>query len=128
MHRMRIHLWLALIPILCSGCFTVHTHARYGRDIKLLSPEDPVTVTRTYRAWFALWGLVPLHDKEPDEIIAHERLTEVRVTVKDVIPDAIIGLIHTVALGNIGILAQTIVIEGNRAPEDSPEPARRLDR
>lgn len=73
-------------------------------------------------------GLVPLHDKEPDEIIAHERLTEVRVTVKDVIPDAIIGLIHTVVLGNIGILAQTIVIEGNRAPEDSPEPARRLDR
>lgn len=117
-HRFRraLHgLLIACMALLTPGCFTTHTYAPYGEHIRLLAPDEPAEVRRVYRTWFMLGGLIALDDTMPAEIIAREKLTEVRVIVLDTVQDAGVAIITTILLP-LFILPQTIVIEGNRAP------------
>jgi hypothetical protein len=107
------------VSLLTAGCFTIPTYAPYGRSVKLLPPDKPAEVRREYRTWFILGGLFPLDNTMPADIIAKEKLTEARVIVQDTVEDAGIAAALTFILP-ILILPQTVVIEGNRAPVDSP--------
>jgi hypothetical protein len=106
------------LSLLTAGCFTIPTYAPHGASVKILPPDQPAQVRREYRTWFMLGGLVPLDNTMPAEIIAREKLTEVRVIVKDTLQDAGIAAFYSF-LVPILIIPQTIVIEGNRAPVES---------
>jgi len=103
------------LSLLMTGCFSIRTYAPYGDSVRILAPDEPAEVRRVYRTWFMLGGLITLDDTMPAEIIAREKLTEVRVIVLDTVQDAGVAIITTILLP-LFILPQTIVIEGNRAP------------
>ena len=115
---------LSLILILSiTACFQVPIDAPYGPDVKLLSRDVPVEVTRRYQKWYAVWGIFPLDpSSNPADIIAREKLVEVRVYTEDAIEDAISGFFFTILFPAGIILPQTIVVEGNRAPRETDQP------
>ena len=98
---------------LTTACSHVTVAAPYARDTRLLRRDEAASVRRQYRAWFAIWGLVRLSGKDPGDVIRDEGLCEVRVRVEDNVPDAGIGVLYTL-VEPIGIIPQTIVVEGNR--------------
>jgi hypothetical protein len=104
---------LAALLLLATACSHVTAASPHGRDVRLLRTDERAEVRRQYRAWFALWGMVRLSGKDPADVIRDEGLCQARVRVEDNIPDAMIGLIYTAA-EPIGIIPQTIVVEGNR--------------
>ena len=104
---------VALAGLLLAGCSHVTAASPYGREVRLLGRDDATAVRRQWRAWFALWGLVRLAGKDPSDVIRDEALCAVRVRVEDNVPDAIIGVIYTMA-EPIGIIPQTVIVEGNR--------------
>lgn len=115
-----------LIPLLfcalivTSGCFGVHGVAPYGPDVRVLPPGTPVEVSRRYQKWYALWGMLPLSDGDhPRDIIAREKLVEVRVAMEDSVEDIVSGIIYFFVFPIGIIVPQTIIVEGNRAPRDS---------
>lgn len=109
-----------LLALSLSACFKVPVMAPYGPDIKILPREAPVEVTRRYQKWFAIWGIFPLDaTSNPADIIAREKLVEVRVYTEDAIEDAISGFFYVILFPAGIILPQTIVVEGNRAPRQT---------
>jgi hypothetical protein len=112
---------LAAAPLL-SGCFTIDVAAPYGADITLVSSKSPTTVRREYRTWFVAWGLTHLDDTMPEVVMNREKITEARIIVEDNVPDALHGILYNVLLP-IGLVTQTVIIEGNRAPP--PEPPKK---
>jgi hypothetical protein len=104
---------LAIAALLALGCTHVTAASPWGREVRLLDRSEATAVRRQYRAWFALWGLVRLAGKDPADVIRDEGLCEVRVRVEDNVPDAIIGVVYTL-VEPIGIIPQTVVVEGNR--------------
>ena len=112
--KIRVLLVAALLPA-CAGCFTVSLYAPHGADVTLVSSNAAEPVERRWRTWFVAWGATPLDDTMPAEIIAREKLTHVRVTVEDNIPDALHGILYTFLIP-IGLVTQTIVIQGDREP------------
>lgn len=117
----RLACLLVLSLAACTGCFRVDMYAPHGRDVYLISSEKPAEVKRSWRTWFVAWGLVPLDKKMPDSFIAQEQLTDVRVITIDTVPDAILGFLYTVLIP-IGLVNQSMIIEGNRAPTPPPPP------
>jgi hypothetical protein len=109
---------LLLLPalLLLGGCFSTELYAPHGADVYLMSATTPTTVQRQWRTWFVVYGAARLDNTMPAETIAREHLTELRVIVEDNIPDAFIGLLYSI-LVPIGILPQTLVVSGNRAPK-----------
>jgi hypothetical protein len=114
---------LLALPTL-SGCFNIDLVAPPGADITLVSSKQPTTVRREYRTWFVVWGLSPLDNHMPELTIGHEKLTDVRVVVEDNIPDALQGILYNLLIP-IGLVTQTVIVEGNRAPP--PEPPKAVD-
>lgn len=98
------------------GCFVVEVNAPYGPDVRVLPRDVPVEVTRRYQKWFAIWGIFPLSDNNPREIIARERLVEARVYTEDSVEDVISGFVYFVLFPAGIIVPQTVVVEGNRVP------------
>jgi hypothetical protein len=108
-------LTLGLLASLAAlGCFSVPIEPPAGTRVRVLSGDAPVDVVEEYRAWFVVWGLFPLTDTRVADVIQREQLAEVRVRTVDTVPDALIAFVYTV-LAPVGILPQTIVVEGNRA-------------
>jgi len=68
------------------------------------------------------YGLSPLDNTTPDLQISREKLTEVRVITEDNIPDALHGFLYIVLIP-IGLTNQTIIVQGNRSPNDVSTPA-----
>jgi hypothetical protein len=109
---------LALFSLVAaSACSHVTAAAPYGRSVRLLAGDEATTVERRYRAWFAIWGLVRVSGKDPADVIRDEELCAARVRVEDNIPDAFIGVLYTI-VQPIGIIPQSIVINGRRAGPD----------
>jgi hypothetical protein len=104
---------VGLAALLLAGCTHVVAASPYGHEVHLLGRDDATSVRRQWRAWFALWGIVRLAGKDPADVVRDEALCEVRVRIEDNVPDAIIGLIYTMA-EPIGIVPQTVIVEGNR--------------
>jgi hypothetical protein len=118
MRRCSSILLLCLLP---AGCFRVEVYAPEGPPVRLLARDEKTDVLRVRRTWYAVLGAVAMEKYMPNEIIALERFEEVRVRVTDTIPDALYGLFNTVVL-QVGILAQTYEVLGNRAAAPAPAP------
>jgi hypothetical protein len=108
---------IAMLPLLLllAGCAHVEVVAPPGSPVFLASSSEPVQVKRQWRTWYLAWGLTPLDNTMPAEIIQRERLDEVRVTVEDNISDTILSGLYTVYMP-IALVPQTVVMEGNRTP------------
>ena len=113
--KLRIAGLLALL--LCgTGCYTVDVYAPRGMDVTLLPASAPVESVHRWRTWFAAWGLVPMDETMPTEMIERDRRAEVRIVVVDTIPDALIGILYNVIFP-IGMGVQSMEIQGrNYAP------------
>ena len=107
--------WLLVALLALTGCFNVDVVAPHGTEVYLVSTNVSTQVRRQWRTWYGIYGAVPVTDTLPDQIIQREGLTDVRIIVQDNIPDGGIGFFYTI-LVPIGLVPQTIVIEGNRPP------------
>ena len=114
---MIIRAGLALVLLLCCGCFNIDLYAPHGMDVTLLPSDEPVEVERRWRTWYVAWGLTHVDNTMPDEYIQRENLTEVRLITEDNVPDAFHGLLYNVLIP-IGLVPQTLVLQGNRPPDD----------
>ena len=111
---------LISLALLAPGCFGVDVRAPYGPDVMILPPDAPVEVSVRYQRWYALWGIFPLNETDnPRDIVAREKLVEVRVATEDAVDDMASGFFFTFVFPNaLGIiLPQTVIVQGNRAPD-----------
>jgi hypothetical protein len=123
---------LAIMIVAIPGCFTVNAVAPPGPDVTILPPDVPVEVTRRYQKWYAIFGLFQLSPtSDVRDIIARERLVQVRVYTEDSVEDSLAGFFYTLIFPMGILLPQMVVVEGNRAPGDpgpdgraAPERAR----
>ncbi|MGR9107917.1 MAG: hypothetical protein ACU843_13390 [Gammaproteobacteria bacterium] len=105
----------ALLIFICltlSGCFKTRLTAPPGRDVRILSNEEPAAFKTEYKNWYLFYGLLPVWTTQPEEIIEKERLVEVRAQTQDTISDAIITTLS--ALLPILVFPQHVILEGNR--------------
>jgi len=113
---MIVRSFLILSLLSLSACFSVPINAPSGQDVQILPAGTPVEVTVRYQKWYALWGVFPLTPSDNvAEIIAREKLVEVRVYTEDSIEDAISGFFYILLFPTGIIVPQTIVVEGNRS-------------
>lgn len=107
----------ALLAVLAlgTGCYTVDIYAPKGAEVYLLPKSAPVQTKRQWKTWYAVFGLAPMDDTMPGEIIAREKLVEVRIDTIDTIPDLLIGIFYNL-LFPIGLGTQSLSVSGNSAP------------
>ena len=117
----RAALLLLLASLAAPGCFRVEVYAPHGPPVRLLSRDEKTDVKRVRRTWYSILGAVRMDNVMPAHITHFEGFDEVRIRVTDTIPDAFIGLANTVML-QVGILAQTYEVLGNRAEGREPGP------
>jgi hypothetical protein len=108
--RMRIF-FIALNCLLLTACFTTRLEAPEGKDVRIMAAGERASFHKEYKDWYLLSGLLPIWRTNMAELIAKERLAEVRVQTEDRLEDGIITLITEELL--LGLFPQTIVIEGN---------------
>jgi hypothetical protein len=113
---------LAGLMLAATGCAHVAVVAPPGREVYLVASGQTLPVERRWRTWFLVWGITPLDNTMPAEIIQREQLTEVRVIVEDNIPDALHSILYNVIIP-FGVVPQTVVLQGNRLPVAASPPA-----
>jgi hypothetical protein len=113
---------LAGLALGVVGCAHVAVVAPHGQEVYLVSSQDTAQVERRWRTWFLAWGLTPLDNTMPAEYIQREQFTEVRVIVEDNVPDALHSILYNVIMP-FGLVPQTVVLHGNRAPARTAPPA-----
>jgi len=103
-------LCLALLP----GCFRTNLDAPPGREVRILSKEEPAEFRKEYKNWYLFYGMIPVWTTQPEEIIREEDLVEARAQTMDTVADAVITL--TSALLPVLVFPQHVIVEGNREP------------
>lgn len=116
----RLPVIAAMLGLICTGCVNVKVVAPPGQDVYLVAPEKPFESQRQWRTWYVLYGMMPVDNTMPTDIMQRERYTEVQVVVKDTVLDAFIAIFYNV-FAPIGLVPQTVVIQGNRAPASVTE-------
>ena len=112
----RCRLLLLTVIFLClTGCFRTELAAPEGKDVRILSQDEPVKFTTEYKNFYLFYGLLPVWTTQPEEIIEQEDLAEVRVRTQDTISDAVITILSS--LIPIMIFPQHVIVEGNRRNE-----------
>lgn len=107
---------LISINLLLIGCFKTQLSAPPGKEVRILSQEEPAEFKTEYKNWYLLYGSIPIWTTQPEEIIEKEKLVEVRVQTKDTVSDAVITAVSSVL--PILVFTQHVVVEGNRKPDD----------
>lgn len=102
---------IGLHCLLLTGCFTTRLEAPQGKDVRIMAAGERASFRKEYKDWYLLSGLLPLWRTNMAELIAKERLAEVRVQTEDRVSDGVITIITQELL--LGLFPQTIVIEGN---------------
>jgi hypothetical protein len=113
MHLFRF-IQLILSLALLSGCFQTNLDAPQGREVRILSREEPAEFKKEYKNWYLFYGMIPVWTTQPEEIIRKENLVEVRAQTMDTVADAIITL--TSSLLPVLVFPQHVIVEGNREP------------
>jgi hypothetical protein len=113
MHLFRF-IQLILSLALLSGCFQTKLDAPPGREVRILSREEPAEFKKEYKNWYLFYGMIPVWTTQPEEIIRKENLVEVRAQTMDTVADAIITL--TSSLLPVLVFPQHVIVEGNREP------------
>ena len=107
---MRIFL-TCLNCLLLTACFTTRLEAPPGKDVRIMAAGERATFHKEYKDWYLFSDLLPISRTNMADLIAKERLVEVRVQTEDRVADGIITLVTEELL--LGLFPQTIVIEGN---------------
>ena len=103
---------ITFMTALVSGCFNTNLEAPEHQQVKIITIDDPVNFHTEYKNYYLLGGILPIYTTQPEEIIAKEKLTEVRVQTEDTISDGVITFFTAFLL--IGLFPQTVVVEGNK--------------
>jgi len=103
---------IVLLTSQLSGCFRTDLIAPENHQVRVLATTAPTKFHTEYKNWYLLGGLLPIYTTQPEEIIAREKLTEVRVQTEDTVSDGVITFFS--ALIFIGLFPQTVVVEGNK--------------
>lgn len=101
-----------VLTILVSGCFKTNLIAPENHKVRILSVDAPTKFHTEYKNWYLLAGVLPIYTTQPEEIIAKEKLTEVRVQTEDTVSDGVITFFTSMIF--IGLYPQTVVVEGNK--------------
>ena len=112
----------ALLTTLLSGCFRTDLIAPENHQVRILAADAPTEFHTEYKNWYLLAGVLPIYTTQPEEIIAKEKLTEVRVQTEDTISDGVITFLS--ALIFIGLFPQTVVVDGNKQSEVKTMPVK----
>jgi hypothetical protein len=123
--------WIYLNCLLLSACFTTRLEAPPNRDVRIMAAGEPAKFHKEYKDWYLLSGLLPIWRTDMADLIAKERLVEVRVQTEDRIADGVITLLTEELL--LGVFPQSIVLEGNTAATrnrviENPNPPSALPR
>ena len=110
MKKLKNFLMPLLLSVMLTACFNTNLIAPENQKVRVLAANEAVKYHKEYRNWYILYGAVPIYAVQPEELIAKQKLIEVRVQTEDTITDGIISF-FTVGLT---ILPQTVVVEGNR--------------
>lgn len=105
----QVFIWLNCL--LLTGCFTTRLEAPEGKEVRIMAAGERASFHKEYKDWYLLSGLLPIWRTNMAELIAKERLAEVRVQTEDRVSDGVITLITQELL--LGLFPQTIVVEGN---------------
>jgi len=109
MKKYMTYILLVSLVISICGCYTVKIVSIPDQNITLAPETEPLPYKKTYKVWYALWGLVPITDNTINKILADTKLQKVRVTTKQNIVDILITMI----LGNFSITTWTVEVEGS---------------
>ena len=120
--KFRPEIILAGLMLGMTGCAHVDVVAPHGQAVYLVSSAEPMPVERRWRTWYLAWGITPLDNTMPAEVIQREHLTEVRVIVEDNVPDALHSILYNVVMP-FGLVPQTVVLQGNRPSATAIPPA-----
>ena len=105
----KVFLISLLSSVMLTGCLNTDLVAPENNKVRVLGANEAVRYHKQYRNWYILYGAVPLYTVQPEELIAEQKLTEVRVQTEDTIMDGVI----TFFTSALTILPQTVVVEGN---------------
>jgi hypothetical protein len=111
MHLLRFFLFILIVVVL-TGCFQTKLEAPPGREVRILSKEEPAKFKKEYKNWYLFYGIIPVWTTQPKEIIIEENLVEARAQTKDTVSDAIITFLSSFL--PILIFPQHVIVEGNR--------------
>jgi len=106
---------LVFLALMLTGCFITDLTAPRGKSVRIMSQNEPAAFRDEHKDFYLLYGVLPLWRTKPEEIIEREGLAEVRVQTEDTVSDAVINLIT-----GLIVFPQTVVVEGNYAPEHGP--------
>lgn len=106
-------IFLLIAVLFLSGCFQTELNAPEGMEVRILSQDEPVEFSTEYKNYYIFGGLLPIWTTQPEEIIAKEKLVEVRAQTQDTVSDSIITILS--CLIPIMIFPQHVIVEGNRA-------------
>ena len=109
MKHSKTFLIILLSSVMLTGCLNTNLVAPENNKVRVLGAKEAVRYHKEYRNWYLLYGAVPLYTVQPEELIAEQNLTEVRVQTEDTVMDGIISFFTSA----ITILPQTVVVEGN---------------
>ena len=109
MKHSKIFLICILSFVMLTGCLNTNLVAPENNKVRVLGANEAVRYHKEYRNWYLLYGAVPLYTVQPEELIAEQNLTEVRVQTEDTVMDGIISFFSSA----LTILPQTVVVEGN---------------
>ena len=109
MKHSKIFLIFILSSVMLTGCLNTNLVAPEDNKVRVLGANEAVKYRKESRNWYLLYGAVPLYTVQPEELIAEQKLTEVRVQTEDTVMDGIISFFTSA----ITILPQTVVVEGN---------------
>jgi len=105
---------VSVVAALCFvmvGCYSVNVCAPAGANVSLAPDGKSMAFKKEIRAWYVLWGLVPIIGAEDgvQTLIKDNSLTDVRVETKTTVVDWLISAF----LGSVTVGSRTIVVEGN---------------
>lgn len=101
---------LAMLVMMCSGCYTMKHAAPPGGTVSTISVDQPATVKRSVKVWYALWGAVPISNNSSERIISENNLKEARVVSRIKFEDYLISIFT----GLVSIVPATMTVEGNQ--------------
>lgn len=99
---------LTLGLLASAGCTTLRIEAPEGQTIQLQSQADIRPVVSKSKAWFALWGLVPLTDVSTANIVKNMNLKEMSCITYFGLDDVLISAI----LSTVTVICESVEIHG----------------
>lgn len=103
-----ISLILAILSLGLTSCFRVSIQAPRESEVSIVSEYTVLPqFTLKKKVWYILWGLVPITDNTPADLIALSKAKKVRINTYWGVDDILINLITA----NFTIYVNTLEVE-----------------